>query len=103
MNAGTNPPSIDFQLCFAGAACSNAAAKTGKGDAGTDQPREQVPELGEFDLQLAFAGSCSLCENVQDQLCAIEDLSADDLLDLPELCRGELVVEHHQIDPGFSA
>ena len=60
---------------------------------GADQPRQQVLQLRELDLQLAFARPRAAREDVEDELRAVDDLPADLLFDVPQLRRRELVVE----------
>ena len=71
--------------------------------AGADQPRQQVLQLRELDLQLAFARARAPREDVENQLRAIDDLAADRLLDLAQLRRRQLVVEDDDVDVGFGA
>ena len=65
---------------------------------GADQPRQQVLQLRQLDLQLAFARPRAPGEDVENQLRAIDDLAADRLLDLPQLRRRQLVVEDDDVD-----
>jgi hypothetical protein len=44
-------------------------------------------ELGEFDLELAFAGAGGAGEDVEDELGAVDDAGFDDALDVA-LLRG---------------
>ena len=69
--------------------------------AGPDEPRQQVFELRELDLQLAFARPRAPREDVENELRAIDDLPADLLFDVPQLRRRQLVVEHDDVDVGF--
>ena len=68
-----------------------------------DQPRQQVLQLRELDLQLAFARPRAPREDVEDQLRAVDDLAADLLFDLPQLRRRQLVVEDDDVDVGLGA
>jgi hypothetical protein len=70
----TDPPPIRFKLRFAGASGSNAAAEPRQGCRRTDQPRHQILQLREFDLQLAFARARAPRKNVEDELRAIDHL-----------------------------
>ena len=69
--------------------------------AGPDEPRQQVLELRELHLQLAFARPRPPREDVENELRAIDDLPADLLFDLPKLRRRQLVVEHDDVDVGL--
>ena len=71
--------------------------------AGADEPRQQVLQLRELDLQLAFARPRAAREDVEDQLRAIDDLAADLLFDLAQLRRRQLVVEDDDVDARLGA
>ena len=68
---------------------------------GPDEPRQQILELRELHLQLAFAGPRAPGKDVENELRAIDDLPADLLFDLPQLRRRQLVVEDDDVDVGF--
>ena len=63
-----------------------------------DQPRQQVLQLRELDLQLAFARPRAPREDVEDQLRAIDDLAVERLLEVAQLRRRQLVVEDDDVD-----
>ncbi len=88
-------------LVSPGSARADAAAEPRQRVAGADQPRQQVFQLRELDLQLAFARPRAPREDVEDELRAIDDLAADRLFDLPQLRRRQLVVEDDDVDVGF--
>ena len=94
---------VGFELGFAGAPRADAAAEPRQRGAGADQPRQQVLQLRELDLQLAFARARAPREDVEDELRAIDDLAADRLFDVPQLRRRQLVVEDDDVDVGFGA
>jgi hypothetical protein len=75
-DAMANPAAIGFELGFARAPGADAAAESRERRARTDEPREQVFELRELDLELAFARASALGEDVQDELRAVDDLPA---------------------------
>src|SRR5262249_47824754 len=91
VNARTDAAPIGFELRLAGAPRADAATQPRQRVAGADQPRQQVLQLGELDLQLSFSRPRAPREDVEDQLRAIDDLAADGLLDLPQLRRRQLV------------
>ena len=103
VDARPDPPAIGFELGFAGAARADAAAKPRQRGARAGQPRQQVFQLRQLDLQLAFAGPRPPREDVENQLRAIDDLPADRLFDLPQLRRRQLVVEDDDVDVGLGA
>src|SRR5437667_10769887 len=101
MNPGSNSSSVGLELRLARTARPDSAAEPRKRSAGADQSWQQVFQLRQFDLQLAFAGSRASREDVENELRAIDDLTADFFFDLPELRRRELVVEHDHVDVGL--
>ena len=103
MNARADAPAVGFELGFAGASRADAAAQPRQRRAGADEPRQQVFQLRELHLQLAFARPRAAREDVEDELRAIDDLAADLLLDLPQLRRRQLVVEDDDVDVGLGA
>ena len=52
-----------------------------------DQPGRQMPELGEFNLQLAFETACSLREDIQNQAGAVEHAALELPLEVAFLAR----------------
>ena len=90
-------PAIDFELGFARAARADAAAEARQPVAGSDEPRHQVLQLRELDLELAFARAGPPREDIEDQLRAIEDGDVRRLLEVAQLGRAELVVDDDEI------
>jgi hypothetical protein len=90
------------QLGFAGASCADAAAQARQGVSRANQARQQIFQLRELDLQLAFARPGAPREDIENELRAIDDLAAHFLFDLPQLRRCELVVEDHDVGVRFS-
>ena len=85
---------VGLELGFAFAADgSGGTALPGKVGPEAGQPRHQVLELGQLDLQLAFAGARALGEDLEDQRGAVEQLALEDLLQVAALGAGQLVVE----------
>ena len=103
VDAGPDSPPVGLELGFAGTPRADAAAEPRKRRPGADQTRQQIFELGELHLQLAFPRARAAGEDVEDQLRAIDDLALDLLLDLPQLGRGQLVVEDDHVRLGFGA
>ena len=68
---------------------------------GADEARQQVFQLRELDLQLAFARSRAPREDVEDQLRAIDHLAIEPLVELAQLRRRQLVVEDDEVGVGF--
>ena len=98
-----DPPAVGFELRFARSARADAAAEPRQRVARSDQPRHQVLELRELDLQLAFPRSRAPREDVEDQLRAIDDLAIERLFEVAQLRRRELVVEDDEVDRRFVA
>ena len=96
-------PAIGFELRFAGPARADAAAQPRERHARADEPRQQVLELRELDLPLAFPRSRAPREDVENELRPIEHLPFDARLDIAQLRRRQLVVEDHHVDVGFVA
>ena len=82
-----DPPAIGLELRFAGAARADAAAQPRQRGGRADEPRQQVLQLRELDLQLAFARPRAPREDVEDELRAIDDLAVERLLEVPQLRR----------------
>ena len=101
LHADADAPAIRFELGFAGAPRADAAAKTRQRLARSDQPRQQVLQLRELDLQLAFARAGAPREDVENQLRAIDDLAIETLVQLAQLRRRQLVVEDDEVGVGF--
>src|SRR5206468_3789134 len=66
------------------------------------QPRQQMLQLREFDLQLAFFGAGALGENVENERSPIDDLALEDILQIAALSGGKFVVKNDGIDILFA-
>ena len=93
----TDASAIGFELGFARAPGADAAAEPRQCGARADEPRQQVLELRQLDLQLAFARPRAAREDVENQLRAIEHLAVERLLEVAKLRRAQLVVEDDDI------
>ncbi len=71
-DAAVDFAAIGFQLGLAGAAGADAAAELRHLDAASRKPRQQVLQLRQFDLELAFAGAGVAREDVEDELGSID-------------------------------
>ncbi len=67
LDAGADHAAVHFQLRFAGPAHTDAATLALKVGPQAGQPRGQVLQLGQFDLQLAFVAFGAQREDIQDQ------------------------------------
>jgi len=94
---------VGFELGFAFAADgAEAAALAGEVGPETGEPREQILETGELDLELAFAGAGTVAEDLEDERSPVEDLAAEGLLQVAGLGSGKFVVEDDGIDAEFA-
>ena len=83
-------PPVDLELLLARAAgLADAAALALQVGPAAHQPRRQVLELRELDLQLAFAASRALREDVQDQLGAVEHAAVQRRFSRLRCCAGD--------------
>ena len=103
VDARADPAAIRFELRLAGTACADAAAEPRQRVARADEPRQQVLQLRELHLQLAFARPRAAREDVEDQLRTVDHLSLEPLLELPQLRGAQLVVEDDEVHAGFVA
>ena len=72
-DAVADAAAVGFEFLFARAAGADAAAEARKLFAASGEPRQQVIQLREFDLQLAFAGARVAGKNIEDELRAVND------------------------------
>ena len=90
--------SIQFQLLFARAAgLAEAAALTLQVRPAAHEPRRQVLELRELDLELTFEAARTLSEDVQYHRRSIEHTAADGALEVALLTRGQRVIEERDV------
>ncbi|MCX6552981.1 MAG: hypothetical protein NTY02_18605 [Acidobacteria bacterium] len=82
---------------------SNPATKPGEFDPAADESRQQVLQLGEFHLPLAFARAGPAREDVQDELRAVDHPTPERLLCLPQLAGAQLVIEDDEVNGLFVA
>src|SRR5579871_2892161 len=72
-----NPPAVKFELLFTGSARADSAAESRKVLALTTETRQQVIQLGQLYLQLAFSRAGVTREDVEDQLRAVDDAAVE--------------------------
>src|SRR5207302_3336982 len=63
------------------------------------ESRQEVVQLRQLDLELAFTRSGVQREDVQDEGGAVQDLHPEPLLQAPQLPGGQLVVQDHRVGP----
>ncbi|MCW0462736.1 hypothetical protein NB717_003804 [Xanthomonas sacchari] len=89
---------IGFQLGFAGAAqADRTTALALQVGPAAHQPGGHVPQLGQFDLQLAFVAARALGEDVQDQPGAVDHAPLQVFLQVALLAGAERVVDQNQV------
>jgi hypothetical protein len=59
------------------------------------QPREHVLELRQLDLHARFTRACARCENIEDELGAVDHALTRRILDVLPLRGSQLVVEYY--------
>lgn len=72
---------IGFQFCFPGPPGPDASTKTGHCCPLSGEPRQKVPQLGQFDLHLSFPCVGASCKNMQNELSAVDYLEIGHLRD----------------------
>ena len=101
----TNFAPVDFELSFAGAAGADHAARATAGRAAGHarqmrplprQPRCEVTELRDLDLQLALQRARALRENIEDELAAIDDAKVEFLFEVAGLRGAERIIENRE-------
>jgi hypothetical protein len=75
-----NAAAVGFEFLFARSACADTAAQSRQLFVASRQARQQIVELREFHLQLAFARTRVHGKNVEDELGAVDHTRADALL-----------------------
>ena len=97
---GADAAAIGFELGFTGAAGADAAAELRHGLAASGEAREQVLELGELDLELAFAGAGVAGKDVEDELRAVDDAARETRFEVAKLRGREVVIEEDEVGFG---
>ena len=92
---------IDLELGLAGSARADSGARAAAAHARqmrplAREPRLQVGELRDLDLQLAFQGPRALRENVQNELAAIDHAQLHLVLEVARLRGRQRVVEDRE-------
>ena len=80
-------PPVGLELSLTGSAGADAAAEALEVGPLADQPRQEICELRQLDLELALARARALGEDVEDQRRPVDDLDAERLRDVPLLDR----------------
>ena len=93
-----DPAPVHFQFGFTGPPGTDTAAQPGKTGPLSHDPGQHVLQLGQFHLELAFAGPGPFGEDVQDQAGTVDDPHPQGPFQVPLLGRGQFVIEDAQID-----
>src|SRR5437588_13131057 len=64
----------------------------------SSEPRKQILQLRQLDLESPFAAARALRENVEDELRAIEDLARKQILQVASLGRRKFVIVNNRRD-----
>ena len=86
---------VHFQLGFTRPTRANAAALSRQVTPHPGQSGQEVLQLGELDLEPPLSTTRTLCENIQNELSAIEHFAREQILQITPLCRRKLVVKNH--------
>ena len=98
LHAHADHSAVKLDLLFAGAAgLAEAAALALQMSPAAHEARGEMLELGEFDLQAAFAGLRAGAEDVENQLGAVKNGKLDGALDVSLLGRREGDVEDDDV------
>ncbi len=93
---------VGLELRLARAAGADAAAEPLEVLPQPPHPRQVVLELRELDLELALGAHGMLSEDVEDQLCPVDDPRLEHVLKRPLLGRTELVVDEEHLGAGLA-
>ena len=88
-----DPPPVDLELGFAGAAGANPAGLLGKGRPLATKARQAVLQQRQLHLSASFLGAGVLGEDVEDHRCAVDCGAPQNLFEVPLLSGRQLVVE----------
>ena len=95
LELGGDLAAIDFELGFTGTASTDTASEAGHHDALAGEAGHEVIELREFYLQLAFAGTGTGCEEIEDELGAIENFEIEFAFEIALLRWGQFAIEEN--------
>ena len=96
-HAGTDAPPIDLELGLSGPPRADPSAEAGEARPDAREPREEVAQLRQLHLELAFFGPRPLGKDVENQLGTVEHLHFKASFQIASLCRRQLVVEDDEI------
>ena len=92
-DATSDAASIRLELRLTRPASADAASQPGHLDSAPGQPRRQVLQLGQLDLQAALPRPRMTREDVENQLRAVQHAPVKLFLKIALLSRGQFVIE----------
>ena len=96
-DAPGNLPAVGFKLRFTGTAGANAAAELRHLHAAPGQPRQQILQLRQLHLQLAFSRARVPRKNVENQLRAVDHPPVNYFFNIALLRSAEIVIEKKKV------
>src|SRR6185503_20323577 len=91
-----NPTAVDFELRFARAPRSDAAAEPRQVGPQAGEARQEVLELRQLHLKARLPGTRAAREDVEDEPASVHDLDLEVVLEIAGLPRREIVVEEKE-------
>ena len=98
LDALADQAAVGFELRFARAAQADTALLALEVSPRADQPRRQILQLREFDLQLAFVAAGALREDIENEAGAVDHAPIQRLLQIALLRGRERVIEDDEFD-----
>ena len=95
-------PAVGLELGLTGAARAEAAPEALEVLPHAPHARQVVLELGELDLKLALGAHRMLGEDVEDQLCPVDDTRLERVLQQPLLRGADLPVDDQRLGTGLA-
>src|SRR6185436_8806398 len=93
------PPPIELERALAGALAADPAAHPVSAAAALAQPRREVAQARDLDLQPRLARLGVAVEDLEDDRCPIEDVGAGRLLEVALLGRRQVVIDEDDARP----
>src|SRR4051794_6745048 len=97
VDAFSDTAAVCFELCFTGASAADAATQAREARSLTGEPGEQVAELRQLDLHLAFSAMRSLRKDIENQLGPIDYRQVGDLRNLAYLSRRQILIKNEEV------
>src|SRR5689334_3367945 len=91
-----NHSTVGLELCFTGPPKTDTTTNSGQVRPHSGESREEILQLGEFDLQLGFGGSRSGREDVENHLGPVHHPDLQLSFEIRALIWGEFFVEYDE-------